>query len=156
MSDGDTITQAAVVILLLALAIPALSTAHATAGTPIAYEETAVVSYSTGYAVNESATQERFGETVTVTVDGGGTTLTAGEDYRWDADAGELTWLNSSATASGESATLEYRAYQRTAETQAAWSLLAPFMGVFGLFGFYAAVRALLRIVDQAFEGVDL
>jgi len=154
--DRDSVAQLAVVVLLLSLAVPALSTAYATAGTPFAYEETAAVSYSDDYSVTENATDaEGYGTDPTVT-NASGATLVEDVDYEWDANEGRLSFANTSNTTAAEDATIRYTAYQRTAETQTAWSILAPFMGLFGLFGFYSAVRVLLGIATDAFEGVNL
>lgn len=154
--DRDSVAQLAVVVLLLSLAVPALSTAHATAGTPFEYEETATVSYTSDYTVTENATDaEGYGADPTVT-NASGATLVEGVDYEWAANSGTLSFTNTSNTTAGEDATIRYTAHQRTVETQTAWSILAPFMGLFGLFGFYSAVRVLLGIATDAFEGVSL
>jgi hypothetical protein len=149
-TDGDSVAQLAIVVLLLMLAVPTLATAHELAGTPLAYEETATVSYTGDYTVSENATIEGYGETVTVTVDG--QSLTATDDYTWDADTGTLSFVNSSATASGDDATIQYRAYQRTQETQTAWLLIAPFMGLFGLFSLVSAIRVLWSYTAEVFD----
>jgi hypothetical protein len=154
MSDGDSIAQAAVVILLLMLAVPALSTAHASAGTPIEHEEVVTIDADGSYQVAENATSERYRDNVTISVNN--QQLIRGQDFTWDDQTGTVSWINSSDVNTGATAEIQFTANQRTAETQAAWSIIAPFMGLFGLFSFYATVRALLRIVDQAFEGVDL
>lgn len=149
-TDGDSVAQLAVVVLLLMLAVPTLATAHELAGTPIAYEETTTVSYTADYSVSENATVEGYDETVTVSVDG--QSLNATTDYTWDADAGMLSFVNSSATTTGDTATVEYRAYQRTPETQTAWLLIAPFMGLFGLFSLVSAIRVLWSYSAEVFD----
>lgn len=141
MTDGDTVAHVAVVILLLLLAVPALATAHEYAGTPFEYQESITVDYSSATNVSENATVEGYGENVTIVVDG--TELVAGSDYAWDDSDGQVTWYNSSNTTDGDAATIEYVAYQRTAETAAAWTVIGPLMGLFGLFGVLVSVRAL-------------
>lgn len=141
MTDGDSISHVAVVILLLALAVPALATAYDYAGTPYGHSETLTVDYSAASEVSENATTEGYRDTATITVNG--TTLTDGVDYQWNTSSGEVTWFNTTNTSSGDTATIEYQAYQRTAQTEASWAIIAPLMGLFGLFGFVAAVRAL-------------
>lgn len=149
-TDGDSVAQLAVVVLLLMLSVPTLATAHELAGTPLEYEETATVDYAADYSVNENATVEGYSETVTVTVDG--QALNASEDYTWDQGSGTLSFVNSSATTAGDTATVEYRAYQRTQETQTAWLLIAPFMGLFGLFSLVSAVRVLWSYSAEVFD----
>lgn len=150
MSDGDTIAQVAVVVLLLVLAVPALATAHEFAGTPLDYSEDLTVDYTTESAVSENATVEGYSDTVTIT--SGGQTLVAGTDYRWDADAGTVNWLNTSNTSSGDSATIEYEAYQRTGESALAWTVISPLMGLFGLFALVSSVRAVWELTAEVWD----
>ncbi len=141
MTDGDSIAHVAVVILLLGLSVPALATAYDYAGTPFEVNESITVEYSSPSQVDANATQEGYGDSPRVVVNG--TTLVEGSDYAWDADDGTVTWYNTSNTTDGATAQIEYRAYQRTAETEAAWSIVMPLTGLFGLFGLVASVRAL-------------
>jgi hypothetical protein len=147
MTDGDSVAQLAVVVLLLILAVPTLATAYDLAGTPFEYTETATVDDANPYEVSQPATQERYGETVTIVVDN--TTLVAGEDYTWNATSGVVTWADSTNAPTGSEATIDYRAYQRTAETEMAWDVTAPLMGLFGLFGLVAAVRTLWSYIAE-------
>jgi hypothetical protein len=149
-TDGDSVAQLAVVVLLLMLSVPTLATAHELAGTPIEYEETATVDYASDYSVAQNATVEGYGEAVTVTVDG--QVLNATDDYTWNASSGTLSFVNSSATSSGDDATVQYRAHQRTQETQTAWLIIAPFMGLFGLFSLVSAVRVLWSYSAEVFD----
>jgi hypothetical protein len=139
MPDGDTVAQLAAVILLLVLAVPALSTAHEFAGTPIGYEEDATVDYTSEYAVAQNATVEGYGDDPTVTVDGG--ELVRGDDYRWNDTDG-----------SGDTAQIQYRAYQRTEETALAWTIVSPFMGLFGVFALAASVRTLWSYIAEVWD----
>lgn len=150
MTDGDTVAQVAVVVLLLLLAVPALSTAHAAAGTPFDYSEELTVDYGNESAVSENATVEGYSENVTIVVDG--TTLEDGTDYSWNDSAGTVEWYNTTNTSDGDSATIDYTAYQRTAETQMAWTIIAPFMGLFGLFGLVASVRAVWSYTAEVWD----
>jgi hypothetical protein len=150
MSDGDSIAQVAVVILLLSLSVPALATAYEYAGTPIAYEEDVTVDYNATVAVSENATVEGYGDDVQVTTDGTG--LVRGADFTWDASAGELSFSDTANTSSGDTARVEYRAYQRTEETAMAWTLIAPLMGLFGLFGFIVSARALWQFTAEVWD----
>jgi len=151
MSDGDTVAQLAVVILLLGLAVPGLATAHDYAGTPIEYEQAATISYSTPSSVSENTTVEGYGDDVVVVLDAGGE-LTENVDYRWDKTTGEVTWLNTTATSSGDAAIISYQAHQRTPETEMAWTIISPFFALFGIFGLVAAVRTLWSYIAEVFE----
>lgn len=150
MGDSDSIAHVAVVILLLGMSVPALATAHDYAGTPFDYEETITVDYDAESTVNQSATVEGYGSSATISVDGD--ELVEGIDYRWNDDSGTVDWLNTSNTSSGESASISYLAYQRTAETQMAWSIISPLMALFGIFGLVVSVRALLGYVQYIWE----
>lgn len=149
MPDGDTVTQVAVVILLLMLAVPALSTAYDYAGTPLEYDEQVTVDYGNETSVSENATLEGYSENVSI--DSEGKQLTEGDDYEWNETAGTITWLNTANTNNGAPANITYGAYQRTAETEAAWTLISPFMALFGLFGVVVSVRALWSHVAEVF-----
>lgn len=150
-TDSDTIVQLAVVILLLGLAVPTLATAHSDAGTPFEFEDSVTVSYSGSVSVGATSTSEGYGGAPTL-VNATGTTLVAGTDYSWDSDTGEISFQQTANTTSGESITITYRAYQRTDETELAWSLIAPFMGLFGLFGLLTSVRVLWGYVAEVWD----
>ena len=151
MSDGDTVAQLAVVILLLGLAVPGLATAYDYAGTPIDYEQSATVDFASPTAVDETATVEGYGDEISVLVAGVGE-LEAGVDYRWDDESGEIEWFNSTATSSGQDVTIAYQAHQRTPETEMAWTIISPFFALFGIFGLVAAVRTLWSYIAEVFE----
>lgn len=140
MTDGDSIAQVAVVVLLLVLSVPTLATAHDYAGTPLDYSESLTVDYQNDSSVSENATLEGYGSDPTISVDG--TTLVEGTDYRWNESAGTVDWRDTANTTDGDTAQIEYQAYQRTAETELAWMILSPFMALFGLFALTASVRA--------------
>lgn len=151
MSDGDTITQLAVVILLLGLAVPGLTAAYDFAGTPIEYDQSATIDVGTETTVDEGATIETYGDEVTIRTDGG-TVLEEYRDYRWDESSGTVAWLNSSNTTDGDSATIQYRAHQRTVETETAWNVISPLFVVFGLFAFTASLRTLWSFIAEVFD----
>jgi len=150
MTDGDTIAQVAVVLLLLVLAVPALATAHEFAGTPLDYEETLTVDYTSDSSVSENATVEGYSETVNISANG--EQLTEGTDYRWNESAGTVTWLDTSATSDGDSATINYQAHQRTGETALAWTVISPLMGLFGLFALISSVRAVWELTAEVWD----
>ncbi len=150
MSDGDTIAQVAVVVLLLVLSVPALATAYDYAGTPMDYEETVSVDYQNETEVSEPATLEGYGDEPTIVVNG--TTLVRGTDYAWNDSAGEITWYDTANTSSGADARVEYAAYQRTAQTEMAWTVLSPLLGLFGLFGMIVSIRAVWEYTAEVWD----
>lgn len=150
MSDGDTIAQVAVVVLLLGLSVPALGTAYNYAGTPFDYSESVTVNYSSPSAVSENATTEGYGDSPTVSANGD--ELVRGTDYDWDADGGQIAWYNTTNTSDGQSAHVEYVANQRTGETEMSWDILSSLMSLFGLFGFTSAVRALWAYIAEVWD----
>lgn len=150
MTDGDSISQVAIVILLLSLSAPALATAHEYAGTPIEYEESLTVDYGNESNVSEPATVEGYGADPTVTVNG--SELVEGTDYDWDSSTGNVTWYDTANSSDGDSATIRYAAYQRTEETAVSWTILAPLMSLFGLFGLVVSVRALWSFTAEVWD----
>lgn len=150
MTDGDSIAQLAVVILLLVLAVPALATAYDYAGTPFDQSEDLTVDYTDGSQVSANATLEGYDDPEIVTQDG--TTLVEGDDYAFDESSGDVTWYNTSNTSSGDTVTAEFVAYQRTAETQLSWQIVAPLMSLFGLFALVVSVRALWQFIAEVWD----
>lgn len=150
MSDGDTIAQVAVVILLLSLAVPALATAYDFAGTPMDHEESVTVDYQNDTTVSEAATLEGYGADPTVTIDGD--QLVQGTDYLWNESTGTIDWQNTANSSAGASARVNYVAHQRTPQTAAAWNILSPLMGLFGLFGFVVSVRAVWEYTAEVWD----
>jgi len=63
-----------------------------------------------------------------------------------------VNWINTTNTTSGDSATVTYDAHQRTPQTEAAWTILMPFAGLFGLFGLISTIRALWQYIAEVFE----
>lgn len=147
--DSDTITQLAVVILLLGMAVPTLGSAYASAGTPIEYQDTTTVDYTTDYTLSENATDE--GYTVSEIV-ANGQLLVEGDDYRLDESAGTIDWLNATNTTSGDTAQIDYTATQRSSETELAYDIIAPLMALFGIFALVTAVRVLWGYVAEIWE----
>ena len=153
MPDGDTIAQVAVVILLLSLSAPALATAHDYAGTPYEYQDNLVVDYGSTTTVSEDATDaEAYSANITVVDTDNDKTLVEGDDYEWNAETGDITWLDTANTNDGDNVTVDSTAYQRTPQTQAAWTVLAPLMGLFGLFGFVSTVRAVWAYTAEVWD----
>lgn len=151
MSDGDTIAQVAIVVLLLSLSVPALATAYDYAGTPFEYSEDATVDYNNTTQVDQPATIEGYSQNITITSPND-KVLVEGTDYEWDPDTGEITWSDSANTNDGDTVQVDYQAYQRTGETALAWDILAPLMGLFGLFGFTVSVRALWEFTAEVWD----
>jgi len=146
--DSDTITQLAVVILLLGMAVPTLGTAYSSAGSPVEYTDTATIDYQTDTDLTADATAEGYAVDQITAND---TTLTEGTDYEAN-HTGSINWLNTSTTSSGDTATIEYRATQRSVETETAYSIIAPLMGLFGVFALVTSVRVLWGYVAEIWE----
>lgn len=151
MTDGDSVAQLAVVILLLVLAVPSLATAHEYAGTPIEYEQSATIDFSSDTAVDESATVEGYEKEIVVRTSEGDI-LQEYDAYRWDEGGGAVAWLNSTNTTDGQSVTIEYAAHQRTEETELAWTVISPFFALFGLFTLVVSIRTLWSYIAEVFE----
>jgi len=151
MSDGDTMSQLAVVILLLGLAVPGLMTAYDFAGTPIEYEQSASVDVGGETVVEEGTTLENYGDEISVRTENG-TELAPYRDYQWNETAGTVTWADSANTTDGQNATIAYQAHQRTAVTETAWDVISPLFGLFGLFAFVASVRTLWSTIAEVFD----
>lgn len=147
--DSDSITQLAVVILLLGMAVPTLGTAYSSAGSPVEYTETTAINYQTDYDLTQSATTEGY---AVDQITANGSTLTAGTDYSTNLTAGSINFSNTSTTRSGDTATIEYRATQRSAETETAYLIIAPLMGLFGVFALVTSVRVLWGYVAEIWE----
>lgn len=150
MTDGDSIAQVAVVVLLLVLSVPTLATAHDYAGTPLDYEESLTVDYQNDSEVSENATLEGYGADPTVTADGA--TLDQGTDYLWNESSGVVDWQNTSNTTDGDTAQIQYQAFQRTEESQLAWMIISPFMALFGLFALTSSVRAVWQYTAEVWD----
>jgi len=148
--DSDTLPQLAVVVLLLGLSVPALGAAYADAGTPMDYSETLTVDYTTDSTVSETATSEGYGPNPTITADG--SQLEAGSDYLWNDSDGSVDWINTTNSTSGDTAAIEYSANQRTGETEMAWTLISPLMGLFGMFALVSAIRVLWGYIAELWE----
>ena len=143
--------QLAAVVLLLVLAVPALATAHEFSGTPYEYSDEVAVDYVNASAVSEGATvAEGYGADPTVTVDG--VELVRGTDYRWNASAGSIAFEDTANTSAGATAWIEYAAYQRTPQSALAWTIISPFMALFGLFALVASVRTLWSYVSEVWD----
>jgi len=70
------------------------------------------VSYGSPTPVDESG--QRFADRVTVR-NATGDELDRRTDFRWNSTSGEITFLNSSSTAAGDTATVDYQYRQQTA-----------------------------------------
>jgi hypothetical protein len=76
--------------------------------------EPVTVGYGSPTAVDESG--ERFTDEVRVT-NASGAELDRRTDFRWNSTTGEITFLNTSSTTVGETATINYQYRQQTALT---------------------------------------
>lgn len=124
---GDTKFGALVLILVLGFLVAVGPAALADGATPTAVEdESLTVDYDTESNVSESGLE--YGSNVTVQ-NSTGATLQDGTDYEWDATAGNVTWINTSATSEGELATIDYEVEQVSNESKQ----LADIVGILTL-----------------------
>jgi len=105
---------AVALVLVLGIGVVAFGPAYAGGAERVAASDEITVGYSGAQAVDESGL--RYAETVTVT-NASGATLRADIDYRWDATNGTVTFINTSATSSGETATVAYE-YREPSQRQ--------------------------------------
>jgi hypothetical protein len=98
--------QIAVVVVLVAVLLPAANFAYAEQATTTTVQEEIQVDHgaSTSVATNAAV----YGDNVTITTSGGNT-LEADSDYRWDAAFGSVYWPENSDAPDGETVDIEYR-----------------------------------------------
>ena len=96
------------VLLIVALGAAVFQPAFASGAERVTTTESVTVDYQTSTSVNESGL--RYSDDVSVAVNG--SSLTQGSDFRWNETSGEISFVNTSATSSGDTATVtvEYRA----------------------------------------------
>lgn len=141
-----------VVALFLAILLPAVNLGYqATAQTAPSTTTTVTVDYSQPSTID--AGDDRllsYLDNETITVTDTNTTLTDGTDYQWNTSTGQLTWLNSTATSDGDTATLQY-AYRYRGETT---TDIAGFLQPWGrIIGVFLLVTALGYFVSMAYGG---
>jgi len=88
--------------------------------------ESVTVDYNNSSVVSESGL--RYSDTVTVT-NASGSELSEGSDYNWNAEAGELDFINTSSTSDGESATITYE-YREASDQQRTVATVVQSLGL--------------------------
>lgn len=78
--------------------------------------EAATVDYDQETSLSKSGEAESFNESITVTVDG--SELAEGTDYEWHPSRGNVSWINTSATTEGDSASIDYEYTDHPEATQ--------------------------------------
>jgi len=134
------------VVVVLGVAGVALGPAFADSA-----DRAAVVneSISVNYQTEQSVSQHSIDYSGTVTVrNASGSELTAGDDYRWDSSVGNVTWLNTTRTSSGESASISYGYAAPSEQQQTRADTLGALSRVVGLvLPFLLAVGYVIREV---------
>lgn len=93
-------------------------------GASAAYEEGATPERVTDepvtvdYDVESSVAVDGLSYNESVSIEANGVTLTAGVDYSWNAETGNVTWFNTTATSDGDSGTIDYTAQTTTDESK--------------------------------------
>jgi len=105
--------------------------------------ESITVDYAQNVSVDTDA--DEYGTDPTVR-NSSGAVLEAGMDYTWDADAGSVSWQNTSSTTDGEEASISYTYTERTQATEVSWSVLRPFGAIVWVIPFAAVMFGLIRL----------
>lgn len=79
-------------------------------------DEAATVDYTQETNLSKSGTAESFNDTITVTANG--SELVEGTDYEWYPSRGNVSWINSTATSSGDAASIDYTYQDHPEATQ--------------------------------------
>lgn len=112
---GDSKFGALVLLVLVGVVVGVLPAALADGAVPQAVgNEPITVDYSQPVSVDEDGVT--YNETVTVRNSAG--TELADTDYDWNATTGEVDWINTTATADGEQAHIDYTVNQITSTSQ--------------------------------------
>lgn len=96
--------QIAVIVVLAAVLLPAANIAYSDQATATTTNESITVQHGQTTAVSVDAAV--YDEEVTIT--DGNQTLTAGDDYEWQANFGAVYWPANGSTTDGETLEIEY------------------------------------------------
>lgn len=102
-------------------------------------DEAATVDYESETNLSKSGTAESFNESITVTVDD--TELAEGTDYEWHADRGNVEWINSTATQSGDTAYIDYEYMDHAEATQYSFDMFYLVLLFVAFMMVYVAVK---------------
>lgn len=103
------------VLIVVGLGVVAFTPAFASGSDRVTAVDTLAVDYSGEQSVSESGL--RYADSVTVTNDSGAT-LDSGVDYRWNETAGNVSFVNTSATTANESVDVQYQYRQADSRQQ--------------------------------------
>lgn len=158
MSDraAASILPLLALVVILVLFVPAMSasvgsSAQSDAGTVAANVtgESLTVDYDNPSRVGERG--DAYSETVTVR-DENGTQLAAGVDYRWNDRTGEIAWIDTPETTDGEPATIDYRALNAPAESEASQQFVVPFTTALPWLLLFVAGLLALKLADEGWS----
>lgn len=79
-------------------------------------DEVGNVDYDTEYNLSKTGEAESFNDSITVTADGN--QLVEGTDYEWHPSRGNISWINTTATQSGETVLIDYQYQDHPRGTQ--------------------------------------
>lgn len=105
-------------------------------------DEAATVDYTQETNLSKSGTAESFNDTITVTVDG--SELVEGTDYEWHPDRGNVSWINSTATQSGDTAYIDYEYQDHPEATQYSMNMFYLMLLFVAFMMIYVAVKFIL------------
>jgi hypothetical protein len=109
--------------------------------------ESHVINYTTESSVDAPAYTFSYNDTITVTANG--STLTAGTDYEWNASVGNITWLNSTQTANGDNALVDYGYQAPTEDTYERRNILASLARLLPYAALAVGVYAAIQLTDS-------
>jgi hypothetical protein len=110
-------------------------------------DEHATVDYQTETSLDAPAYTFSYNSSITVTANN--TTLQEGQDYEFDSSVGNITWLNSTNTAAGDEARVDYTYEAPTQDTHARRNLLATFANLLPYGALAVGVYAAIELTDS-------
>jgi len=134
----------AVLACALALLIPLTGAGYENATQPREANETAEVDYNNPYELQQ---QDAVGYGNLTVTNSTGTQLANNTDYTFDPATGEVGFINTTATTSGETVTVEYTYFVHTAAQQTSEAVLASLAPWLGLLLVVAAMGYLFVLV---------
>lgn len=113
--------EVAVVVVLAAVLLGAANMAYTDQADEIRTNESIDVVHGESIPVSTSASVYSSN----VTVEAGGSELTEGEDYRWNAQLGEVYWPTDSSASDGSSADIQYGYFESDDTTDGVATVIA-------------------------------
>lgn len=146
-------TRSTYVVLLVLIGVGllfagSLNAAYQESGQHYTVEnESHIVDYDTPSSVD--APEYTFSYNNTISVTANGSELTRGTDYEWNTSTGNITWVNSSATADGDTALVDYRYEAPTEDTRDRRNLLATLAQLLPYGALAVGVYAAIELTDS-------